>query len=113
MIKYLGAAAVLAAAYGIEGAIEVTTVILALLASMFYFMTLRLFTGLSQATLVENVDVLRMATIHMIYVTMTTVVFMSEYSYIALIAMPWIVIQTIINVLSVLIKLDIIGINHK
>ena len=113
MIKYLGAAAVLAAAYGIEGAIEVTSVTLALLASMFYFMTLRLFTGLSQATLVENVDVLKMTTIYMIYVTMTAVVFKSEYSYIALIAMPWIAIQTLINVLSVLIKLDIIGINHK
>lgn len=113
MIKYIGAAAALAAAYGIEGALEVTAIALGLLASMFYFMTFRLFTGLSQAMIMKDFDVLSMITIYMIYITMAVIVFMSPYSYVALIAAPWLVIQTAINVLSILIKLDIIGIEHK
>lgn len=113
MIKYIGAAAALAAAYGIEGAVEVTAIALGLLASMFYFMTFRLFTGLSQAMLIKDFDVLSMITIYMIYITMATIVFMSPYSYVALLTAPWLFIQTGINILSILIKLDIIGIEHK
>jgi len=113
MIKYIGAAAALAAAYGIEGALEVTAIALGLLASMFYFMTLRLFTGLSQAMIMKDFDVLSMITIYMIYITMAVIVFMSPYSYVALLAAPWLTIQTAINILSILIKLDIIGIEHK
>jgi hypothetical protein len=113
MIKYIGAAAVLAAAYGINGALEVTAAALVLLALIFYTMAFRLFTGLSQAVIVKDFDILRMLTIYMIYVTMLIVVFMSPYFYVALIAAPWIAIQTFINILSILVKLDIIGIEHK
>lgn len=113
MIKYIGAAAVLAAAYGINGALEVTATALVLLALIFYAMAFRLFTGLSQAVIVKDFDILRMLTIYMIYVTMLIVVFMSPYFYVALIAAPWIAIQTFINILSILVKLDIIGIEHK
>ncbi len=115
MIKYICAAAVIAAAYGVTGAVEVTAVTLSALAAMFYFMTFRLFIGLSRAELVnpENLDVLKMAVIYMIYFTATVVVFYSPYSYIALLAMPWVAIQTSINILSVLIKSGFIGINHQ
>lgn len=113
MIKYVGAAAALAAAYGIDGALEVTAIALGLLAAMFYFMAMRLFTGLSQAMLLKDFDVLSMITIYMIYITMATIVFMSPYSYVALLAAPWLAIQTMINILSILIKLDIIGIEHR
>ena len=113
MIKYIGAAAALAAAYGINGALEVTTIALALLASMFYLMTFRLFTGLSQAMIIKDFDVLSMITIYMIYITMATIVFMSPFSYVALLAAPWLAIQTLINILSMLVKLDIIGIERR
>lgn len=115
MIKYICAAAVLAAAYGINGAVEVTTISLAMLATIFYMMTFRLFVGLSRAELVkpENLDVLNMAVVYMIYFTSTVVVFNSPYAYVAFLAMPWVAIQGLINLLSVLIKLDIIGINHQ
>lgn len=110
MIKYLGAAAVLAAAYGVEGAIEVTAVFLAVLASMFYFVATRLFIGLSQAMLTKDVDVLYMTMTYMIYITMAALVFVSPYSYVVFIALPWLVIQGIANTMSVLLKLDIIDI---
>ena len=113
MIKYIGAAAALAAAYGIDGALEVTAIALGLLACLFYTMTFRLFTGLSQAMIMKDFDVLSMITIYMIYITMATIVFMSPYSYVALLAAPWLVIQTFINILSILVKLDIIGIEHR
>lgn len=113
MIKYIGAAAALAAAYGIDGALEVTAIALGLLALLFYTMTFRLFTGLSQAMIMKDFDVLSMITIYMIYITMATIVFMSPYSYVALLAAPWLVIQTFINILSILVKLDIIGIEHR
>lgn len=113
MIKYIGAAAALAAAYGIEGAVEIMVVALGLLAAMFYTMTFRLFAGLSQATVNGDPDLLHMATIYMIYITMAVLTFYSPYAYVALIALPWLVIQTAVNILSVLIKLDIIGIEHK
>ena len=113
MIKYIGAAAALAAAYGIEGALQVTAIALGLLAAIFYFMTFRLFTGLSQAMLMKDFDVLSMITIYMIYITMAVIVFMSPYFYVALVAAPWLLIQTGINILSILIKLDIVGIEHK
>jgi hypothetical protein len=113
MIKYLGAAAALAAAYGVEGAIELTAIALAMLASMFYFLTTRLFIGLSQASLVKDVDVLYMSMVYMIYVTMAALVFISPYSYVAFIALPWLVIQGIANTMSVLLKLDIIDIRDS
>lgn len=113
MIKYLGAAATLAAAYGIEGALEVMVVAYATLACIFYAMAFRLFAGLSQAMITGTFDVLHMTTVYMIYVTMTALTLNSQYDYIAFMAMPWIAIQTVINILSVLIKLDIVGINHK
>lgn len=113
MIKYVGAAAVLAAAYGIQGAIEVTTIMLVLFASMFYIAAFRLFVGLSQAALITNVDLLKMITIYMIYITMAVAVFMSPYSYIAIFAAPWLVIQTAINILSALVKVGVIGIERK
>jgi hypothetical protein len=113
MIKYLGAAAALAAAYGVEGAIELTAIALAALASMFYFLTTRLFIGLSQASLVKDVDVLYMSMVYMIHVTMAALVFISPYSYVAFIALPWLVIQGIANMMSVLLKLDIIDIHDS
>lgn len=113
MIKYIGAAAALAAAYGIDGALEVTAIALGLLAFLFYTMTFRLFTGLSQAMIMKDFDILSMITIYMIYITMATIVFMSPYSYVALLAAPWLVIQTFINILSILVKFDIIGIEHR
>jgi hypothetical protein len=113
MIKYLGAAAALAAAYGVEGAIELTAIALAALASMFYFLTTRLFIGLSQASLVKDVDVLYMSMVYMIYATMAALVFISPYSYVAFIALPWLVIQGIANMMSVLLKLDIIDIHDS
>lgn len=113
MIKYIGAAAALAAAYGIDGALEITTIALAVLAGMFYFMAFRLFTGLSRAVVVQDADILAMMTIYMIYITMTIIVFVSPFSYVALLASPWLFIQTMINVLTILIKLDIIGIEHR
>jgi hypothetical protein len=113
MIKYLGVAAALAATYGIEGAIEVTTFFLALLASMFYFVAFRLFTGLSQAALSTDFDVLHMLMVYMIYITMATLVYMSPYSYIAFVALPWLIIQGSANILSLLVKFDIIGIKDN
>lgn len=113
MIKYIGAAAALAAAYGINGALEVTVIALGLLASMFYIIAFRLFTGLSQAMIIKDFDVLSMATIYMMYFTMAVIVFMSPYSYVALIAAPWLAIQACINILSILVKFGIIGIEHR
>lgn len=113
MIKYIGAAAALAAAYGISGALEVTVVALALLAFMFYIMAFRLFAGLSQAMILKEFDVLSMITIYMIYITMAVIVFMSPYSYVVLLCAPWLAIQTLINILSILVKYDIVGIEHK
>lgn len=113
MIKYLGAAAALAAAYGIDGALEVTAIALGLLAFLFYTMAFRLFAGLSQAMIMKDFDILSMITIYMIYITMATIAFMSPYSYVALLAAPWLVIQAFINILSILVKLDIIGIEHR
>lgn len=113
MFKFVGAAAVVAAAYGIDGGVEVTAVMLASFATLFYAMAFRLFTGLSQAELVEDVDLLRMTTIYMIYLTSMVVVFKSDYYYIAIWSLPWLTIQTVINILSVLIKLDVIGIKRK
>lgn len=113
MIKYIGAATALAAAYGIEGALEAMVLCYMALAFIFYMMTFRLFIGLSQAMLSSSFDTLQMITIYMIYITMTVITFNSEYDYISYIAMPWIAIQTAINILSILVKLDIIGIHHK
>ncbi len=113
MIKYIGAAAALAAAYGIPGGLEVTIVALALLALMFYIMVFRLFSGLSQAMIIKDFDVLSMITIYMIYITMAVIVFMSPYWYVVLLCAPWLVIQTFINILSILVKYDIVGIEHK
>ena len=113
MIKYLGVAAALAAAYEVELGIEATAFLLALLASMFYFVSVRLFTGLSQAALSTDFDVLHLVMAYMIYVTMAALVFMSPYAYVAFVALPWLVIQGSANVLSLLIKFDIIGIEDK
>jgi hypothetical protein len=113
VIKYLGVAAALAATYGVEWAIEFTAILLAILASMFYFIAGRLFTGLSQAALSIDFDVLHLLMVYMIYVTMTVLVFMSPYSYVAFVALPWLIIQGYANVLSLLVKFDIIGIEDK
>lgn len=113
MFKFIGAAAVLAAAYGINGAMEVTVLFLASFATLFYIMAFRLFSGLSRAELVDDVDILKMSTIYMIYLTSAVVVFNGEYSYVALIAAPWLIIQGFINILSVLLKLGIVGINKQ
>ena len=113
MIKYIGAAAALAAVYGIDGALEITVFALGLLAALFYSMAFRLFTGLSQAMIIKDFDVLQMITIYMIYTTMATIVIMSPYFYVALLAAPWLAIQACINVLSLLVKLDIIGIERR
>lgn len=115
MIKYLGAAAVLAAAYGIPAALEVTVVATVLLSSMFYFVALKLFSGLSQSALMDgsDVDVLKLVMIHMIYITMFATVFMSDYTTVAVYAMPWLIIQSAINALVLLIKFGVIGIDTK
>lgn len=115
MIKYFGAAAALAAAYGIEGATEVTAAALIILSSIFYFIALKLFSGLSQSAITnsQDVDVLKLAMIYMIYVTMFATVYVSEYSNVAFYAMPWLIIQSAINTLVLLIKFDIIGIDTK
>lgn len=113
MLKYFGVAAVLAATYQVPYGLEVSASILSFFALLFYTMAFKLFTGLSQAELVEDVDILRMITIYMIYITLASVVFLSQYQYIAVFAMPWLIIQGMINALLVLIKLDIIGIKRK
>jgi uncharacterized radical SAM superfamily protein len=113
MLKYLGVAAVIAATYKLPYGIESAVTILAVLASMFYTMAFRLFTGLSQAELVEDVDILKMITIYMIYVTLAVVVFMSPFAYVTVFALPWLAIQTVINIISILLKLDVIGIKRK
>jgi len=113
MFKFIGAAAVLAAAYGINGAMEVTVLFLASFAALFYIMAFRLFTGLSRAELVEDIDILKMITIYMIYVTAAVITFSGGYTYVALLAAPWLVIQGFINILSVLLKLGIVGIHRQ
>lgn len=113
MLKYLGVAAILAATYGVTGGTESVAIILSLLALMFYIMAFRLFCGLSQATLVNDINILQVITIYMIYVTMGIITFMSDYSLVTYFALPWLAIQAAINILSILIKLDIIGIEHK
>lgn len=113
MFKYTGVAAVLAATYNIQGAIELTALLLIALASVFYIMTFRLFCGLSQAALVDGANILHVVTIYMIYVTMAAVTYMGPYSYIALVALPWLLIQGCINILTILIKLEIVGVQRK
>lgn len=113
MIKYLGAAAALAAAYGITGALEVTMIALIVLASLFYVMAFNLFIGTSRSVIAGKTDVLHMITVYMIYVTMTTVVFMSDYSWVAFMALPWLLIQTGINIVSLLVKFEIITFINK
>lgn len=113
MIKIFGLAAVLAAAYGVEGGYEAAAIMLCFMASLFYLMAFKLFAGLSQAMVTGNVDILYMITAYMTYFTMAVVTFYGPYSYVALIALPWLTIQALINMLAVLIKLDIVGINPK
>jgi len=113
MLKYIGVVAVLAATYQVPYGLEAAASILSLLALSFYAMAFRLFTGLSQAELVEDVDILRMFTIYMIYIALASILFFSQYQYVTVFALPWLGIQTVINTLSVLIKLDIIGVKRK
>ncbi len=113
MFKYLAVAVVLAATYKLPYSVEVAVIMLSFFATTFYVMTFRLFTGLNTAQLSDDVDILKVITIYMIYVSLAVVVFLSQYQYIAILAMPWLGIQFVINALSILIKLDIIGIKHK
>lgn len=112
-IKYIGLVTILAASFKVEGAIELASFILAALAIMFYFLSFQVFAGLSQTSILKDFDVLRMITVYMINVTMIIGVFMSPYSYVAIFALPWMIIQTLINTLSVLVKYDIVGIRES
>lgn len=113
MFKYLAVAVVLAATYKIPYSVEVAALILGFFATTFYAMAFKLFAGFNNAQLADNVDILKVITIYMIYVSLGAIVFLSQYQPIAFFALPWLGIQLVINILSILIKLDIIGIKHK
>jgi hypothetical protein len=113
MIKYTGAAAVVAAAYGINGAIELTAILFTLNMCMFYFVITKIFIGLSQSLLSKDVDILYMTMIYMIHFTMGVAVWMSEYSYLALIGAPWMFINGISCLMSALYKMEVIDIKNK
>lgn len=113
MLKYLGVAAILAATFNLPGGLELVVFIMSALALMFYIMTFRLFTGLNQAIISDDVNILQVITVYMIYITMAIVAFMGGYQLVVYVALPWLTIQVFINVLSILIKLDIIGIQRK
>jgi hypothetical protein len=113
MFKYLAVAVVLAATYKLPYSVEAAAAILSFFATTFYVMTFRLFTGLNNAQLSDDVDILKVITIYMIYISLGAIVFLSQYQYIAFFALPWLGIQLLINALSILVKLDIIGIKNK
>ncbi len=108
-IKYLGLITILAASYKVEGAIELASFILAVLAIIFYGLSFQVFAGISKTSILKDFDMLRMITVYMINITMIIGVFMSPYYYVAIFALPWMGIQTMINTLSVLVKYDIVG----
>jgi hypothetical protein len=112
-IKYIGLITIVAASYKVEGAIELASFILAALAIIFYALSFQVFAGISKTSILKDFDVLRMITVYMINVTMMIGVFMSPYSYVAIFALPWIMIQTMINTLSLLVKYDIVGIRES
>lgn len=109
-VKYLGLVTILAASYNVEGAIELASFILAGLSVMFYVLAFQLFAGLSKTSILKEFDLSKMILGYMINITMLIGIFMSPYSYVAIFALPWIIIQTLINGLSVLVKYEIIGI---
>ncbi len=113
MLKYLGVAAIMAATFNIQGGLELVVLILSCLAVMFYIVAFRLFTGLSQAVLIVDANILQVITVYMIYITMAIIAFKGGYQPAVYVATPWLVIQGIINILTILIKLDIIGIQRK
>lgn len=113
MLAYIGVAAIMAATLNVQGALELVVFILSSLALMFYIVAFKLFAGLSQSVMTDGVNILQVITIYMIYITMATVAFMGGYQLPVYVALPWLVIRGFINVLSILIKLDIIGIKHK
>lgn len=113
MLKYLGVAAIMAATFNLPSSLEAVVLILSLLATTFYIMAFRLFSGLSRAVLVDDANILQVITVHMIYITMAVIAFMGGYQIAVYIALPWLAIQGLINILTILIKLDIIGIQNK
>lgn len=112
-IKYIGLVTIVAASFKVEGAIELASFILAALSIIFYGLAFQVFAGLSKTAILKDFDLPRMITAYMINVTMLIGVFMSPYSYVAIFALPWMIIQTLINTLSVLVKYDIVGIREN
>jgi hypothetical protein len=113
MIKLISVAAIMAATYHVQGAIEAVVVILSLLAFVFYTMAFRLFVGLSQAELISDANILQVVTVYMIYITMAIQAYMSDYTAVVYMVAPWLIIQALINVLTIMIKLEFIEIRRK
>lgn len=113
MFKFIGVVAVLATTYQLPYALEVTASLLLIMCMIFYSLAFKLFVGLSQSALVEEVDILKVLTTYTIYVLMGVVTYQSQYYYIALVAAPWFIIQGLINALSILITLGFIEIKNS
>lgn len=113
MFKLISVIAILAATYQVQYSIELVTLLILLISTLFYGLAFKLFVGLLQSIILKEVDILGVLTSQMIYFIMMLLTYQSQYYMVALIALPWLIIQTLINTVSILITLGYIEIRQE
>lgn len=113
MLKYVSLALILGYTYlGIEWAPTVLAWMIGIFASIFYLLMFYLITGLKQSSLDPNFDIMGALTNRLVQAGSVAFLWLTGYQMVAIFALPWIVVMTLADLLSILVKKEIMEI-HK
>jgi hypothetical protein len=110
---YIVLAAVVAASFNVPYSIEALALFVCINAIDFYYILSRVFVGIAGSTLNVGADIQKMLGFLFVNATAVSFVYVSEYSQIAYIAIPWISILLYTNILVLLVRLNVIGIKNS
>lgn len=113
MLKYISLGLILAHVYGgYVWAAPTLAYLFVFFGAVFYWLCLSLITGLKYSKISTDFDLTEMATIRVVYIGTTVFLYMTGYYWAFWFTLPWTVIMTIADIVSVMVRYGWIEI-HK
>jgi hypothetical protein len=113
LFVYVVLAAVVVASFNVPYSIEALALFVCFNAVDFYYTLSKVFIGIAESSLNVGADIQKMLGFFFVNATGVSFLYLSEYSQIAYIALPWISILLYTNILVLLVRLNVIGIKNS